>query len=171
MLNRPGNPDLVNQRWSIARCAGFVSATSLSGSLTTGIVFHVTRSGIRCVGMRFYAAVTGAKTVKAKLYDAAGTLQQTANVSAGSSGVFEAFWTTPLALTAFASYRVSTWQTDGVNYTNYIYANAHAPVVPFPAGGVVIITNAALSGAGDVAPITTDSGNGYPCEPILDGSF
>jgi hypothetical protein len=171
MLEKPFSAALVNPLWSHARGAPYLSPSSSAGNFTTGVTFNVTRTGIRCIGMRFYVVASAAKTIKCKLYDAAGTLQQTTNVAVSANGVFETYWTTPFALTIFSLYRVCTWQTDGLNYTIYINSAGNMPVRPFPAGGVVIYNSVQQFLAGDAAPTSLAGTETYPCEPILDGTF
>lgn len=160
--------DFMNPLWSHAR-AGTTNLNMLAsaGSFTTGVQFHVDRPGITCVGLRFFGVASAAKTVKCKLYDAAGTLLASALFAISANGSYEVSWTSPIALTAFALYRVCTWQNDGLNYYVYTGANSNPPARPFPAGGVVVYNSLALFLAGDTAPTTAAAAEQYPVEPIL----
>lgn len=160
----------INPRWSHARGGASLTPTASAGNFTVGVTFHVELPGISCIGCRFYAVASAAKTIKAKLYNAAGTLLDTQSLAISANGVYEVAWGVN-ALTPFALYRVCTWQTDGLNYTTYPIANANAPGRPFPAGGAVVYNSIQQFLGGDTAPTNLASGETYPVEPILSGLF
>jgi hypothetical protein len=162
--------DLINPTWSAARNGGVLSSSAGAVNATTGMQFNVTQPNISCVGVRFYSATSAAKTVKVKLYDAAGTLLSSSTVATNALAVFEVFFPGQ-ALTPFALYRACIWDQAGASYYFYAPASANAPARPFYAGGVLVVNNPGINGAGDVAPTTNASGTEfYPVEPILVGA-
>jgi hypothetical protein len=163
--------DQINPTWSPCRSGAALGVNNASASsFTVGVQFNVARPNISCVGIRFYGVATVAKTVRCKLYDNAGTLLASNNFAISSTGLYEATFTTPIALTAFALYRACIWQSDGLNYYAFTLTSANPPARPFYAGGVVVYNNVAINSAGDVAPSGTASAEGYAVEPMLAGT-
>lgn len=159
-----------------------ITTTTLNtGNDTVGVQFLVTDSGMACTGVRFYWKVSGSKNVKVSLWDAANTRLANTTVTVATTGVYEGFFTTPQTLTIGALYRVSAWQTDGVNYTNttkgdtglnnYVSSritNASTSIaVPYYAGAGVTIVRLQMFGSGDVTPSSIASNEAYILEPIF----
>jgi hypothetical protein len=157
--------DALNPTWSHARGGAALASFSGSVNATTAVQFHVL-SPVLCIGVRFYCATSAAKTIKGKLYNAAGTLLGSASISTSATGVYEVFFT-GAALTAHALYRACIWDQAGVSYFFYTPANANAPPRPFYAGGVVVYNILGMNGTGDVAPTLNPGSEFYPIEPIL----
>lgn len=159
---------------SVARNGASIPVTRVTASpdITVGVRFYVTRV-LRCTGVRFFWIVpTGTKDVKVSIWDSGGSRVATATMTVtGSAGaVNEAFFASPITLTAGALYRASAYQTDGTSYMKAtisgVYDN-YIPPRPFHAGAGVVFTACTSWVASDAHPTSTAASEGYAVEPIL----
>jgi hypothetical protein len=168
MLLKQNFPDQVNPTWSHARNGVALGVAAGAANSTVGVQFNVARVGVSCTGLRFCMGTSAVRTFKAKLYDAAGSLAATNNITTNAVAVWEVYWTTPITLTPFALYRVCLWDTGASPvYSLYTPANANAPALPFYAGGALVYKDLGINGTGDVAPTFLPGTENYPVEPIL----
>lgn len=149
--------------YSAARHATRSAATSSAGNFTVGCRFYA-NIDVNCIGVRFYWIAAASKSVKVSLWDNTGTRLATATVTVPSTGIYAGFFAS-VALTAYALYRVTCWQTDGANYTN----NSSTPYFnpPVLGGAAVFWDLTRLYLAGDAAPTTTAASEVYTSDPIL----
>lgn len=146
--------------------------TNSAGNFSNGTAFMPLISGLVCTGMRFYASVPSAKTVKCSLWDTTPTRQKTVDVAVAASGIYTATWATPFTLAANTQYRLAQWQNDGVRYTQAPLTNANnlIPARPFVAlPGVFQYLAVTYYQAGDAYINTVAGTEGYFCEPIIRG--
>lgn len=169
-------PDLakpVSQRTSNIVGQAIVSGalSNVAGSVQTGIKFHVSVS-CNCLGGRFYWSSAGsAKTVKLSLWSEGGSRLANVSVSVNASGVYEATFSSPVALTQGTYYRISTWETGAGSYTKATLSsfNTVSPTRPqVCGGGAYVLFEVTRYGSGDVFPNSTATTEAYPVEPLLD---
>lgn len=159
---------------SIARNAVSIPVTRVTATpdITVATRFYTTRV-LRCIGVRFFWIVpSGTKDVKTSIWDSGGSRVATATVTVtGSSGaVNEAFFASPITLTAGALYRSSAYQTDGTAYMKATISSvfdAYVPGRPFHAGAGIVFTACTNWIASDAHPTSTAASEAYAVEPIL----
>lgn len=147
-------------------------ATNSAGSFSNGTSILTLVAGLVCTGMRFYASVPSAKTVKCSLWDTTPTRQRTVDVAVAASGIYEATWSSPYTLAVGTEYRFAQWQNDGVRYTQAPIANYNnnIPARPFIAlPGVFQYLAGTYYQAADAYINTVAGTEGYFCEPIIQG--
>lgn len=141
------------------------AATNASGNGAVGTRFFA-NDDFTCIGVRFYWIVASSKSVKVSLWDDSGTRLGSATVTVASTGVCGGFFS-GVSLTAYARYRVSAWQTDGLNYT----ANSTTPYITGSNnGGVGVFWDTVklfANSSGDLVPNTVATSETYGVEPIL----
>ncbi|MDX6480350.1 MAG: hypothetical protein QOG85_860 [Gaiellaceae bacterium] len=135
-----------------------------SGSFTVGQLFYVTETGMALIGVRFYWGVPN-KDIKVSLWNAANTRLQTATVSITAAGIYTAYFTQ--ALTQGAPYRISCWQTDGVNTSRSSTVTGVVPQRPFFVNSGYVIQGSDRYHAGDAHPDTVSGSDLYLLEPIF----
>jgi hypothetical protein len=139
--------------------------TGSSGSFSVSTEFQPL-DYVKCSGVRFYWGSAN-KTVKVSLWDEGGSRLDFVNVSVTSTGVYEGYFSSATQLNYFNTYRVSAWQTDGVNYTGKSGVPSY-PTLPFIGGPYLLWSSFKRYSAGDAFPTLTAGSEHYPVEPILE---
>jgi hypothetical protein len=98
--------------------------TDGAGSYTYGDTIVPTKTGLVLTGIRVYwPGGHGALTYKLGLWNAAGSLVTSVNVSINAAGEYTGTFASPQTLTAFAFYRISAWETSGARNIYLTAAN------------------------------------------------
>lgn len=156
-------------RYSLADMGVGASATSAAGNFTVGVRFTPSRAGLKCTGVRFHWARNAAKNVKLQLWSNAGSSLASVTIATNAIAVYEATFGAPINVVANTLYRVSAYQTDGIDYTRVSpQANLFVPARPFFAGRGVTIETITYFQAGDAFPNTIAGSEFYLVEPILE---
>lgn len=153
--------------WTFAR--GAVAARS--GNFSTGIKILVGADGQSIAGIRIgWNSTGGAQTVKVTLWDngsggGSSTSLGTATVAVNASGLYEAFFSAPIAVTKGNFYTCAMWENSGTNYMGSSDTN-NSLNAPYGGAGPYAVVATAKFGAGDVDP-TSDGGDRFATEPIF----
>jgi hypothetical protein len=105
--------------------------------------------------------------VKVTLWTDGGSSLATANQTVASTGLFETLFSSPIALTAGALYRVGAWQNDGANYSKSAASSFTFPTFPFFTGDLYTLHSHNIYAAGDAMPTTVSAVEVYGVDPIL----
>lgn len=155
-------------QYGCAPLGASVPATNRAGSFTVGMQFTVGRSCL-VTGIRFFWATAGAaRTVRCTLWPNAGAALATVDVSVSASGIYEGYFTTPIAVNAATFYRASIWETSGGSYTA-MTQSAVAAIIPRPSywGGFVVPNAITQNAAGNAIPTATAGAEFYTVDPIV----
>lgn len=162
----------VSYGYSIARAASGATPTAVTGagnSFSTGIAFN-TIAACLCIGVRFYAVLTGSKSYKCSVWDQTSTTRlANVTVTQSTTGLYEAIFSSGVSLTAGQFCRATIWQTDGLGYQRTVKS---AMVAILPTGTRLWTGNYSMGladvfGTGDAYPNTSAAAEGYAVEPIL----
>lgn len=153
---------------SLAKIASGCTPTNPTGSFTSGHQFWPTEACL-CIGVRFYAIVSGTKAYKVSLWDNSGTRLANATANVTATGVQEILFSSAQSLSPNVSYRVSMWQTDGGNYEKCVQTTMTAaiPAIRYFDGWKRMVQSVIFFGTGDTFPNTSAGTEAYPVDPIL----
>ena len=123
-----------------------------AGSWTVGCAFNPTQE-VTITGVRFYWVGAPARTIRCKIWSAAGAVLASVDQVTAGAGLYNGVFATPLVcpIENNGSYKASCWDTSATDYTRF----ASTPIV-FPAGqfvnGKLIFRNVNAFAAGDANP-------------------
>ena len=164
---------------------GGVGTTSASETMAVG--FGATQAGHYCGGVRGYWAGS-ATTLKASLWNAAGSRVTSATLAVTGAGTYSIPFASAQAITAGAPYAVSVWDTSGSQYTYFNGSNTGTdPLGPFLPTDIVCFAGPfllycgvpalvsvsgpaqvfGLMASGDAAPSTSSASKWSPLEPMV----
>ena len=140
------------------------------GDFTTGARFQPIVA-VSCTGVRFRRSSADAGTIKASLWNGAGTLLATVNKAVTGVNTYEAVFTSPVVLTPHQRYVVGVYDTAGAagRFNLATEADSGYPSVNF-ISGALLWEHFALYWAGDGRPnIASPDGAVaiYGVEPIF----
>ncbi|MGZ5225328.1 MAG: DUF4082 domain-containing protein, partial [Burkholderiales bacterium] len=151
------------------------SVTSAAVSQTNGTDVIATKSGVSIAGVRFYWDGSSNKTIKCRLWNPNGTGATSVNVAVTTAGIYEGYFTSPITLTPYGQYKISTWETTGavnlyMSGAQVLTAtNSAVPVASFygKAIGNAVYRSSGFYAAGDACPVNADAADLILVDPIL----
>lgn len=164
---RPTREDPVTRFSQSARAMGIGALGNTGANTTAGTRFRL-KAARAITGVRFvWNSVGAANTVRCTVWeDSSGTALGTVDVSVNETGVYEAYFTSPIIPAVGTDFTVTVWNTAGAG-GNVSYNNDVTYLQNISMSSELTLKDNRLYIAGNARPTNVAVGGHYPVEPIL----